>query len=87
MLFFKNSTDRALAIRHAKDIANLDLKNCQQWNRFLEVISACMGLSALNLFYFTCLKQDLCFAYSYMLISVYHINSFFFNMVTWIISQ
>ncbi|KAM3281407.1 protein SHORT ROOT IN SALT MEDIUM 1 [Capsicum chacoense] len=25
------------ALRHAKDIANLDLKNCQQWNRFLEI--------------------------------------------------
>ncbi|KAL3338739.1 hypothetical protein AABB24_027719 [Solanum stoloniferum] len=25
------------ALRHAKDIAHLDLKNCQQWNRFLEI--------------------------------------------------
>ncbi|KAK4373430.1 hypothetical protein RND71_008814 [Anisodus tanguticus] len=25
------------ALRHAKDIAHLDLKKCQQWNRFLEI--------------------------------------------------
>lgn len=25
------------ALRHAKDITHLDLKNCQQWNRFLEI--------------------------------------------------